>query len=124
MPRDGRSSYPPGSLAAVFTLMLDAPAEGSARLVLSGHLDDQAARQVLHAAADVAQSGCSRLLVDLDLLTSWDESASYAVVGCVRLRRWLADGVAVVAGTPVGRQLAESVGIAPDPGIMAPCPAS
>lgn len=116
-------SYLPGRLPAVFTLTIDAPAAGSARLVLAGHLDEEAARRVLHAAADVVQCGCSRLVVDLDGLSSWQEDAAYAVVGCARLARWLPDGVAVVAGTPEGRRLADAAGISPDPDIMTTCPA-
>ena len=82
----------------MFTLTLDAPAAGAARLRLAGHLDGEAAREVLHAAADVVRCGCSRLVVDLDGLTSWDDDATYAVVGCTRLARWLPQGVDVVAG--------------------------
>ena len=82
----------------MFTLTLDAPAAGAARLRLAGHLDSEAARDVLHAAADVVRCGCSRLVVDLDGLTSWDDDATYAVVGCTRLARWLPGGVDVVAG--------------------------
>ena len=82
----------------MFTLTIDAPAVGAARLRLAGHLDGEAARDVLHAAADVVRCGCSRLVLDLDGLTSWDDDATYAVVGCTRLARWLPDGVEVVAG--------------------------
>ena len=79
-------------------MTLDAPAVGAARLRLAGHLDGDAARDVLHAAADVVRSGCSRLVLDLDGLTSWDDDATYAVVGCTRLARWLPGGVDVVGG--------------------------
>jgi hypothetical protein len=89
----------------VFTLTLDAPAAGAARLRLAGHLDGEAARDVLHAAADVVRCGCSRLVVDLDGLTSWDDDATYAVVGCTRLARWLPQGVDVVAGDALQREL-------------------
>lgn len=106
----------------MFTLGIDAPAAGSARLLLSGHLDEAAARQVLHAAADVVKCGCSRLVVDLDGLSSWDDEAAYAVVGCARLARWLADGVAVVASNAPGRGLADQAGVATEPDIMAACP--
>ena len=82
----------------MFTMTLDAPAVGAARLRLAGHLDGEAARDVLHAAADVVRCGCSRLVLDLDGLTSWDEDATYAVVGCTRLARWLPEGVDVVGG--------------------------
>ena len=82
----------------MYTLTLDAPAAGAARLRLAGHLDGEAARDVLHAAADVVRCGCSRLVLDLDGLTSWDDDATYAVVGCTRLARWLPQGVDVVAG--------------------------
>jgi hypothetical protein len=88
----------------VFTLVLDAPDVGAARLRLAGHLDGQAARDVLHAAADVVRSGCSRLVLDLDALVSWDDDATYAVVGCTRLARWLPGGVDVVGG-PLQRAL-------------------
>jgi hypothetical protein len=116
-------SYRPATLSVVFNLVIDAPAAGSARLSLSGHLDDTAARQVLHVAADVVQGGCSRLVVDLDGLLTWDDEATYALVGCARLARWLPDGVAVVAAAAPGRELADRAGIAPDPDIMASCPA-
>jgi hypothetical protein len=96
----------------VLLLSLDAPAAGAARLRLTGHLDDDAARDVLHAAADVVRCGCSRLVLDLDEVTSFDDSATYAVTGCTRLARWLPDGVDVVAGTPTGRALADTAGIA------------
>ena len=95
----------------MFTLTLDAPDSGAARLRLAGHLDDAAAREVLHAAADVVRCGCSRLVVDLGQLTSWDEAAAFAVVGCTRLARWLPGGVDVVAGSAAGRRLAASAGV-------------
>ena len=107
----------------MFTLTLDAPTAGSARLRLSGHLDDTAARDVLHAAADVVRCGCSGLVVDLDGLTSWDDDAAFAVVGCTRLARWLPDGVDVVADTVAGRRLARSAGVA-GPVTMTACHAS
>lgn len=62
----------------MFTLWLDAPARGAARLRLQGHLDDD---------------------------------ATYAVVGCARLARWLPEGVAVVAGLSTARELAERAGV-------------
>jgi len=99
----------------VFDLLLDSPAPGTARLRLTGHLDDAAARVLLHAAADVARSGCTRLVVDLDGLSSWDETAAYAVVGCTRLARWLEDGVGVVASGATGRALAASAGVLTEP---------
>ena len=89
----------------VFTLTIDAPAVGAARLRLAGHLDGKAARDVLHAAADVVRSGCSRLVLDLEGLTSWDDDATFAVVGCTRLARWLPDGVDVVGGERLQRDL-------------------
>ena len=98
-------------MAEVFTLSLDVPASGAARLRLAGHLDDDAAREVLHAAADVVRCGCSRLVVDLDGITSWDDAAAFAVTGCTRLARYLSDGVEVVAAGPAGRDLAESAGV-------------
>lgn len=98
----------------MFTLTLDAPVSGAARLRLAGHLDDAGARQVLHTAADVARCGCSRLVVDLGGLTSWDDAAAFAVVGCTRLARWLPDGVQVVAGSAVGRRLVAALGAAED----------
>jgi hypothetical protein len=111
----------------VFTLVLDAPTSGAARLRLTGHLDDAAARDVLHAAADVVRCGCSGLVVDLDGLTSWDDDAAFALVGCTRLARWLPDGVDVVAVTAAGRGLAATAGVSPPdavPGTMAACHAS
>ena len=120
----GRSDVvPPGHPLHVFTLGIDAPTAGSARLVLAGHLDDEAARQVLHTAADVVRCGCSRLVLDLDGLRSWDDAAAYAVVGCVGLSRWLPDGVTVVATAASGRRLAERAGVVTEPDIMASCPA-
>jgi len=116
-------SYHRDTLLHVFTLGIDAPAAGSARLLLSGHFDDEAARQVLHAAADVVRCGCSRLVVDLDGLCSWDDAAAYAVVGCVGLSRWLPDGVAVIAAAGSGRDLALHAGVVLEPDIMATCPA-
>ena len=101
----------------VFTLTLDAPAAGAARLRLAGHLDGEAAREVLHAAADVVRCGCSRLVVDLDGLTSWDDDATYALVGCTRLARWLPGGVDVVAGGALQRGL-----VPPQPGTAASPP--
>ncbi len=95
----------------MFTLAIDSPAANAARLRLSGHLDDAAARQVLHAAADVVQCGCSRLVVDLDGLVSWDDAAAFAVVGCTRLAPWLSEGVAVVAAGRPGRDLADLAGL-------------
>lgn len=89
----------------MFTLTLDAPAVGAARLRLAGHLDGEAARDVLHAAADIVRCGCSRLVLDLGGLTSWDDDATYAVVGCTRLARWLPHGVDVVAAGALSRDL-------------------
>ena len=101
----------------MFTLTLDAPAAGAARLRLAGHLDGEAARDVLHAAADVVRCGCSRLVLDLDGLTSWDDDATYAVVGCTRLARWLPQGVDVVAGGAPQRDL-----VPPQPGTPGSAP--
>ncbi len=98
----------------MFTLELDAPAAGAARLRLSGHLDDEAARDVLHAAADAVRCGCARLVVDLEGLTGYDEAATYALTGCARLGRFLAEGVGVVAGGPAGHELAEQAGVQDD----------
>ena len=92
-------------------LLLDSPASGTARLRPTGHLDDAAARDLLHAAADVVRSGCTRLVVDLDGLSSWDPTAAYALVGCTRLARWLQDGVDVVASAGPGRALAASADV-------------
>ena len=104
-------SHPLATISAVFSLSLDAPVSGAARLRLSGHLDDDAARDVLHAAADVVRCGCAQLVLDLDGLTSWDPRAAFAVTGCTRLARFLPRGVEVVAETAEGRALAESAGI-------------
>ena len=101
----------------MFTLTLDAPSAGAARLRLAGHLDGEAARDVLHAAADVVRCGCSRLVVDLDGLTSWDDDATYALVGCTRLARWLPEGVDVVAGGALHRDL-----VPPQPRALAATP--
>lgn len=95
----------------MFTLSVDAPAAGAARLRLVGHLDGLAARKVLHAAAGVVKCGCSRLVVDLDDVVSYDDDAAYAVTGCTRLARWLPEGVAVVAGEGAGADLAELAGV-------------
>ena len=95
----------------VFTLTIDAVSPGTARLQLSGHLDDTAAREVLHAAADLVRAGCAGLVVDLDGLTSYDDDATYAVVGCRRLARWLGQGVDVVAGHGAGQALAADAGL-------------
>ena len=120
-------SHPRDSLCAVFTLSVDAPAAGAARLRLAGHLDEPAARQVLHAAADVVRCGCLRLVVDLGQVVSYDEEAAYAVTGCARLARWVPEGVAVVPGEGAGADLAHRAGVAPHgqapTGSMAPCPA-
>jgi hypothetical protein len=117
----------------VFSLSLDAPRPGAARLRLRGHLDDEAAREVLHLAADVVKCGCSSLVLDLEELDSFDDDTSYAVVGCQRLAPYLPDGVAVVAGSEAGTALADSAGIAAHSleahttddtaGTMVPCPA-
>jgi hypothetical protein len=113
----------------VFYLSLDTPAAGAARLRLEGHLDDAAARDVLHAAADVVKCGCSRLLVDLEGLSSFDVDAAYAVTGCCRLDRFLPEGVAVIAESHVATALADTAGVpahpaeAHAPGTMVPCPA-
>lgn len=97
----------------VFTLSLDAPDKGSARLTLAGHLDDTAARDLLHTAATVVKCGCSRLVVDVDGLTGFDPQTAFALTGCARLGRYLSGGVAVVAGTPRGVELAEQAGVEP-----------
>ena len=104
----------------MFSLRIDAPAPGAAQLHLAGHLDSAAARDLLHAAAVVVRSGCSSLVVDLDGLTSWDEDAAYAVVGCTRLARWLPEGVDVQATEPAALALAEHVGVAPAAAWPAP----
>ena len=103
----------------MLTIHLDAPSIGAARLRLRGHLDDTGARDVLHAAADVVRCGCSRLVVDLDGVTSWDSDAAFAVVGCTRLARWLSDGVEVVGGSRAARELAAQAGVAPAVGTAA-----
>ena len=95
----------------MFTLLIDVPGPGAARLQLSGHLDDLAAREVLHAAADLVKAGCVRLVLDLDGLSSYDSEATYAVVGCVRLARWLSQGVDVVAEHKPGRALVAEAGL-------------
>jgi hypothetical protein len=121
-----RPSHPAGTLVVVFTLSLDNPAIGAARLRLTGHLDGAAARDVLHAAADVVRCGCTSLVLDLDGLTSWDDDACYAVVGCTQLERWLPEGVDVVAGRGPARELARRAGVVPTaaPDTMAACHAS
>jgi hypothetical protein len=110
-------------VAAVLTLSVDSPAAGAARLVLAGHLDDEGARDVLHAAADVVRCGCERLVVDLDGITSYDAEAAFAVLGCWRLARYLPEGVALVAERATGRALADTAGV-PEQGIMDSCRAS
>lgn len=95
----------------MLTIRLDLPSAGAARLRLSGHLDGSAARDVLHAAADVVRCGCSRLVVDLDGVTSWDSDAAFAVVGCARLSRWVEGGVDVVGASPAARELASQAGV-------------
>ena len=111
----------------MFTLSVDVPAAGAARLRLAGHLDQPAARQVLHAAADVVKCGCLRLVIDLGEVVSYDDEAAYAVTGCARLARWLPEGVAVVAGEGAGADLAQRAGVAAhghlSAGSMASCPA-
>lgn len=97
----------------MFTLTIDAMGPGAVRLRLTGHLDDAAAREVLHAAADIVKGGCSRLVVDLDGITSFDETSAFAVVGCARLARWLPQGVEVVADAEPGRELAAQAGLVP-----------
>ena len=106
----------------MLTVSLDTPAREGARLRLTGHLDAAAARDLLHAAADLVRGGCPRLLVDLDGLTSYDEDAAFAVAGCWRLARWVPLGVGVLAAGEVARTLAETAGVPPQ-GIMGPCPA-
>ncbi len=59
---------------------------------------------------DAPAVGCSRLVLDLDGLTSWDDDATYAVVGCTRLARWVPEGVHVLAGERLQR------GLGPRPG--------
>ena len=113
----------------MFTLTVDAPALGATRLRLQGHLDDEAARQVLHAAADAVRCGSSKLVVDVAELASYDEGASYAVVGCSQLARYLPEGVTVVTGSDASAELADTAGVAQhpaaahSPGTMVPCPA-
>lgn len=113
----------------MFHLSLDSPAAGAARLRLSGHLDDEAARQVLHAAADVVKSGCSSLVVDMAELESFEPEAAYAVVGCTKLSRYVPEGVAVLTGSEASEALADTAGVPPHPaeahvpGTMVPCPA-
>lgn len=109
-------------------LTLDAPQTGHARLRLAGHLDDEAARDLLHAAADVVRGGCLRLVVDLDGLTGFDERAAYALTGCARLDRFVPDGVRVVATVAPGTALLARAGATSSPSgagpdIMAACPA-
>lgn len=95
----------------MFSLSLDAPAPGTARLRLLGHLDGPAAIELLHRAAALVRCGCSRLVVDLDGITSFDDDAAYAVVGCARLARWLPEGVEVVAASDAARDLADRAGV-------------
>jgi hypothetical protein len=97
----------------VLTIRLDALAAGAAQLRLTGHLDDTGARDLLHAAADVVRCGCSRLVVDLRGVTSWDSEAAFAVVGCTRLARWLENGVDVVCADGPARELAAHAGVVP-----------
>ena len=117
------------TIPRVFRLSLDAPTAGAARLRLSGHLDDAAARQVLHAAADVVKCGCSSLVVDMAELESFEPEAAYAVVGCTKLSRYIPDGVAVLTGSEASEALADTAGVPPHPaeahapGTMVPCPA-
>ena len=103
----------------MLTIRLDALAGDAARLCLHGHLDDAGARVVLQTAADLTRGGCSRLVVDLDGVTSWDGEATFAVVGCTRLSRWLSNGVEVVGATPAARELAVQAGVAPAPDSVA-----
>jgi hypothetical protein len=100
----------------VLTIRLDALAGDAARLCLGGHLDNAGARAVLQTAADLTRGGCSRLVVDLDGVTSWDGEATFAVVGCTRLARWLSHGVEVVGASPAARELALEAGVAPASG--------
>ena len=104
------------------SLSVSVPTAGAAHLALVGHLDDAAARDLLHTAADVAKSGCARLLVDLDGITSYDSEAAFAVLGCWRLARYLPDGVVLVAESATARALADDAGV-PAQGIMDTCPA-
>ncbi len=127
MQRHVSPSHRVDTICGVFTLSVDAPAAGAARLRLAGHLDQPAARQVLQAAADVVKCGCLRLVVDLGEVVSYDDEAAYAVTGCARLARWLPEGVAVVAGAGAGADLAARAGVTahahPPAGSMAACPA-
>lgn len=113
----------------MFTLSLDAPAVGATRLRLHGHLDDEAARQLLHVAADAVKCGCTKLVVDVTALESYDEQASYALVGCSSLGRYLPEGVEVLTESAASEALADSAGVSPhparahSPGTMVPCPA-
>ena len=113
----------------MLTIRIDAFAAGAARLRLAGHLDDSGARDLLHAAADVVRCGCSRLVVDLRGVTSWDSDAAFAVVGCTRLARWLQDGVDVVCPDGPARELARHAGVVPGrtdaahPSLGCPAPA-
>ena len=61
----------------------------------------------------------------VDALTSWDDDATYAVVGCTRLARWLPEGVDVVSGA-LQRELLAPSGHAPErrADTMAACHAS
>lgn len=92
-------------------LTLDAPKAGHARLRLAGHLDDEAARDLLHAAADVVRCGCDSLVVDLDGLTGFDEPVAYALTGCTRLGRFLPHGVQVVATAAPAAALVARAGL-------------
>ena len=107
----GCPSHEPGTIGTVFTVLLDAPSPGAARLRLQGHLDDDGAREVLHRAATVVRCGCNRLVVDLDGVTSFEAGTAYAVVGCTRLARFVPSGVDVVAAAQPGRDLAERAGV-------------
>lgn len=95
----------------MFTVLLDAPSPGAARLRLQGHLDDEGAREVLQRAAAMVRCGCDRLVVDLDGVTSFEVGTAYALVGCTRLARFLPSGVDVVAGGQPGRDLAVHAGV-------------
>lgn len=98
-------------MPGVFTLTVDSPALGAARLRLSGHLDDAGARELLHVAAHAVRCGCARLVVDLAELTGHDAQTPYALTGCARLGAYLPEGVAVVAGGDAGSELAERAGV-------------
>lgn len=102
------------------TVTLDAP--GCARLAVDGHLDAPVAREILHLAADAVRCGCSRLVLDLESLDSYDDQGLVAVVGCCRLSPWLDGGVELRADGDVARGLVRSAWGA-DEGIMASCPA-